>query len=318
MEDEWATSHVTLEDALSHRTGIPRHDESLDESNTTARDVVRKLRHLQATAEPRAKWQYCNMMYIAITHFVETYTGRWLGSLLRERVWEPLAMNSTFFSLSDAEAATYTSKAYLARGYSWLNRTQEYRSVAYVDSATISGAGATISNVLDYAKWLRCMMARAAPFSSAAHDTLHFPRINLPPLLDPSHIRHAGFRGVDGYALGWFISNYRGEVMVWHNGCLDGFATMMAYLPRKQWGFTIMANSGHGGVATNQILSYNLLDDVLGIPKSERLSWNAVIERDFQRAAEPLKNPAKHLYPEAPVGDKAIPLSLPLSDYSGV
>lgn len=297
---------------------MPRHDESMDESNTTIRDVVRKLRHLQATAEPRAKWQYCNMMYIVITHFIETYTGISLGSLLRARVWEPLAMNSTFFSLSDAEAATYTSKVSLARGYSWLNRTQEYRSVAYVDSATISGAGATISNVLDYAKWLRCMMAGAAPLSTAAHETLHFPRITLPTLLDPSHLRHAGFRGEDGYALGWFISNYRGEVMVWHNGCLKGFATMMAYLPRKQWGFTIMANSGHGGVPATQILSYNLLDDVLGIPKSERLSWSDVIEHDFEQAAEPLKDPLNHLYPESPVGDKAIPLTLPLSDYSGV
>ena len=293
---------------------MPRHDLSLVGWNTTVRDAVRKLRHLPGTAEPRAKWQYCNMMYLAITHFIETYTGKWLGQTLRERVWEPLAMNSTFFSLSDAEAATYTGKASLARGYSWLNKTRKYHSVAYVDSTAVSGAGATISNVLDYAKWLRCMMAGAAPLSSAAHDTLHFPRISLPP----SHVKHSGFRGADGYALGWFISNYRGEIMVWHNGGLDGFATMMAYLPRKQWGFIMMANSGQGGAAANQILSYNLLDDLLGTPESERLSWGAVIERDFERAAEPLKDPARHLYPDAPKGDKAIPLTLPLSDYSGV
>lgn len=293
---------------------MPRHDLSLNGFNTTVRDVVRKLRHLPMTAEPRAEWQYSNMMYITITHLIETYTGGGLGKTLRERIWEPLGMASTFFSLSDAEAATYTGKASLARGYSWQNRTREYRSVSYMDSEAISGAGAVISNVLDYAKWLRCMISRAAPLSSAAHDSMRFPRINLPV----SDFRHDGFRGVDGYALGWFMSNYRGEVMIWHTGGLDGFATMMAYLPRRQWGFTMMANGGSGGAATHEILSYRLLDDLLEVPESERLSWSAELERMFERAAEPLKNPAKHLYPDAPLGDKAIALSLPLSHYTGV
>lgn len=297
---------------------MPRHDLSLVGSNTTVRDGVQKLRHLQMTAEPRTKWQYCNLMYIAVSHFIETYTGTLLGRTLSERIWKPLAMDNTFFSLSDAEAATYTGKASLARGYSWLNKTREYLNVPYVDSDVVSGAGATISNVLDYAKWLRCLMARAPPLSSAAHDALHFPRINLPLLLPPQDTKHSGFRGVDGYALAWFISNYRGEVMIWHPGGLLGFATMMAYLPRKQWGFTIMANSGQGGRRANQILSFELLDDILGTPESERLSWSTVLERDVERAAEPLRDPARHLYPDAPLGDKAIPLTLPLSYYSGV
>ena len=293
---------------------MPRHDLSLEGYRTTVRDVVRKLRHLPMTAEPRAKWQYCNMMYIALSHFIETYTGKWLGEILRERIWAPLAMDSTFFSLSDAEAATRTGKTSLARGYLWLNRTREYRSVSYMDSDSVSGAGATISNVLDYAKWLRCMMTRAAPLSPAAHDALQFPRINLPPF----PYENTGFRGVYGYALGWITSNYRGEVMIWHNGGLDGFATMMAYLPRRQWGFAIMTNSGPGGAASHQILSYRLLDDLLGTPDSERMSWSAVIERSFEQETEALKNPARHLYPDTPLGDKAIRLTLPLSHYSGV
>ena len=293
---------------------MPRHDLSMEESRTPVRDVVRKLRHLPMTAEPRARWQYCNMMYITVSHFIETYTGTWLGKILRERIWAPLAMDSTFFSLSDAEAATYTGKASLARGYLWLNHTREYRNLSYMESDLASGAGAVISNVLDYTKWLRCMMTRAAPFSPAAHEALRFPRINLPPFA----VQHAGYRGVYGYALGWFTSNYRGEVMIWHNGALDGFATMMAYLPRRQWGFAIMTNSGPGGTASHQILSYRLLDDLLGTPDSERMSWSAVIERSFQQEKEALKDPARHLYADAPLGDRAIPLSLPLSHYCGV
>lgn len=292
---------------------MPRHELSWEGSHDTVRGVVRGLRHLQMTAEPRTRFQYCNLMFITVTHFIEKLTGKWLGRFLWERLWEPLAMDSTFFSLSDAEAATHISKASLARGYLWLNRSQEYRAASYIDSAAMSGAGAIISNVLAYTKWLRCMMTRAAPLSPAAHDTLHFPRINIPP----SFLDHAGFRGIHGYGLGWLISNYRGEPMIWHNGGLEGFATMMAYLPRKQWGFAMMANTVLGGTAAEQILSFDLLDDFLGTPESERLSWSAVIERGLGQATEVLKHPARHLFPDAPLGDKAIPLSLPLSHYSG-
>lgn len=28
LQDEWATNHLTLEDAVCHRTGMPRHDKA--------------------------------------------------------------------------------------------------------------------------------------------------------------------------------------------------------------------------------------------------------------------------------------------------
>ena len=145
-------------------------------------------------------------------------------------------------------------------------------------------------------------MARAPPLSSAAHDALRFPGINL----SPQYVTLYGFRTLDGY---WLA--HRGEDMIWHTGDLPGLAFMMACLPRKQWAFTIMANSGQGGKPANQILPFKFLD-------GERLSWATTLEREVERAAEPLRDPERHLYPDATLGDKAIPFTLPLSHYSGV
>ena len=291
---------------------MPRHDWSYRDPNTTIQAAVRKLRHLQMTAEPRTKWQYCNMMYISVSHFIETWTGRWLGEILRERIWKPLGMDNTFFSLSDAEAAASAGKISLAQGYLWHNRTQEYSNLAQMDADVVSGAGNTISNVLDYTKWLRCMLAMAPPLSPTAHKNLHFPRINF------RFIEHSGFRGADGYSLGWMISNYRGELVIWHPGGMANFGIIMAYLPERQWGFTIMANSGPGGRTAWEILSFRLLDDLIGAPESERLPWGAVVEHDLQKEREILENPIRSLYPDAPLGDNAIPLALPLAHYTGV
>lgn len=63
---------------------------------------------------------------------------------------------------------------------------------------------------------------------------------------------------------------------------LRGFATMMAYLPQRKWNFTIMANFVEGGIIVNEILSYQLLDRLLGTSHSERPSGSAVTDRTVQ------------------------------------
>ena len=312
LADEYASNHVTIEDALSHRTGMPRHDLSYGGPNVTVRDVVRNLRNLPLTAEIRTRFQYCNMMYIVISHFIETRTGMWLGDFLRKRIYEPLRMSSTFFSLSDAQKATASGGPSLATPYYWTNKTKNYHPIPWLDAPQESGCGATISNVLDYTKWLRCMMTGCALLSPAGHHALHSPRTISGPLTEEM----TGFRGFEAYALGWEVSNYRGEVMIWHTGGLPGFTSVMMYFPRLQWGLTMMANSGEGGAI--QILIIKLIDDMLGIPEQERFDWAPVMELHELLELETLKN-AKHLlYPNAPKGKDSIPLSLPLESYAGV
>ena len=71
-------------------------------------------------------------------------------------------------------------------------------------------------------------------------------------------------------------------------------------------------------MTAHQILSYGLLDNWLGTPEDERLSWSTVTDRVLQEATEALKNATKRLYSDSPLGDDAIPLTLPLSHYAGV
>jgi CubicO group peptidase (beta-lactamase class C family) len=96
LENDYTTNHITIEDALSHRSGLPGHDRSYGGSNTTIKDIVRSLCHLPLTTEPRTKYQYCNMMFMTASHVIETVTGRKLGDLMREWIWEPLGMDATF------------------------------------------------------------------------------------------------------------------------------------------------------------------------------------------------------------------------------
>ena len=315
LTDEYTSGHATLEDALSHRTGLPRHDLTVGGPNVTVRDVVRNFRHLPMTAEIRTKFQYCNLMYIAVSHFIETWTGMWLGDFLRTRIYKPLGMASTFFTLQDVQKSAASGGPSLATPYYWNNQSKTYHDIPWLDAPQDSGCGAMISNVLDYAKWLRCMMTESAPLSPSGHRALRWPRTSG-GISDEELDRLAGFRGVGAYALGWQVSNYRGEEMIWHTGGLPGFSTIMMYFPRLQWGLAMMANGGTGGAI--QVLVFNLIDDMLDIPKEERYDWAPSLEQMEQRALEKSKNARTVMYPNAPKEEDSIPLSLPLESYAGV
>ena len=236
----------------------------------------------------------------------------WLGDFLKKRIYEPLSMKSTFFSLKDAQAAASAGGGPLATPYYWLNHSQVYSQMAWLDAPQNSGAGGTISNVLDYAKWIRCHMTNSAPLSQAGHEAIHLPRMISGPLMDGS----TGFQGSEAYAFGWSVSSYRGETMLWHTGGLPGFTSIMLYLPRPQWGMTMMTNGGDGSVI--QVLMFKMLDDMLDIPERERYDWTSDIELKHKGAFKELKNATDVLYPHAPKGKAAIPLSLPLASYAGV
>jgi CubicO group peptidase (beta-lactamase class C family) len=113
LSDEYATIHTTIEDALSHRSGFPRHDYAIggnyDGQEPSLRGMVRAMRHLPLTAEPRTRFQYSNQMYGVASHVIETLTGSWLGDVLNEKIWEPLNMKATVSLLDTCNLTTSSS-----------------------------------------------------------------------------------------------------------------------------------------------------------------------------------------------------------------
>jgi len=51
LQDPWATTHITIEDALSHRTGMPRHDRAHARSYDGGRTVA-SVRDINSVISP--------------------------------------------------------------------------------------------------------------------------------------------------------------------------------------------------------------------------------------------------------------------------
>lgn len=276
LQDDHVTTHTTIEDALSHRSGLPRHDLAYGEPDDTSATVVKRIRYLPMTAEPRTTFQYCNIMYAVATDLLETLTGLKLETILREKFWKPLGMSSTSFSEVEA-----TGK--LARGYYWDDSLttgghvshSHYVSEPYINLSSISGAGATISCVNDYALWVKAYLdvansTKPINFSSPINPTLYrdvlTPRtISQPPFGVPA----PGFLTPQLYALGWFTFSISGYTIVAHGGGVPGFGTIVLFLPDEGYGIVTMGNTAGTSNIVGNLIALVLLERKLGLSSEE-------------------------------------------------
>lgn len=314
LQDEWATTHLTLEDILCHRSGMPSHDRALGfftrskptddkgKPRPATRETVRLLRHLPLSKEPRTTFQYNNAMYDTAQHVIETLTGQWLGAFLRERIWLPLGMSGTYFGPDDASE----SEEDLASGYYYDEEKRQYVNVPNLHETAPSGAGAIISNAEDYSKWIRAVMTRSNVLPPSTWDDVLRPRM-LTPEVKP-------FTGPYAYALGWRTGVYRGQRFYQHSGGLDAYSTWIIVLPDVQFGVATFANTAGSGAYVVRSLAWHLVEEKMGIPRFERFGWNEQGRQAIKEGIKMARTARDHFYPA--VSDPQAS-TLPLESYIG-
>ncbi|MCJ1401467.1 hypothetical protein MMC11_004681 [Xylographa trunciseda] len=313
LPNEYSTAHCSIEDALSHRSGMFRHESSYGGEFDTPQKIVRSLRHLPLNRELRTHFEYCNQMYIAASHALETVTGEWLGKTLKEGIWDPLEMKSTFLALGDARKAVESGDLKLAQGY--LHREaggeckqEEYEPEAPMSFPEISGAGCIISNVLDYAKWIKAWLNQSAPLSEKIVTAVTTPRSIMAPSEKP-------WDGAVTYSLGWSECTYEGERVLTHSGALIGFGAKVLILPNRKWGAALFANTAITSNCAAEALVMHLVDELLELPAAKRFEGTEKSSDLLKKNTPPPSKTKKDLYPNALEPGK--PHTLPLEDYAG-
>ncbi|KAK6001313.1 hypothetical protein QM012_002644 [Aureobasidium pullulans] len=243
LEDDYYTSHITLEDALSHRSGLPRHDLAYGWSegkDPDALDIIATMRDMPLTAGPRTKWQYCNLMYGTVGQALEMLSGMRFGDVLRKLIWEPIGMRSTTTSIKEAATARDGGgQKRLSRGYFWKN--DHYLPEPYVNLDPLAGAGATISSINDYALWIQALLNAftndSSPITQEIYRDVTGARTIMPGLFG----RIEDFPLL--YALGWINIMAGPHRVITHSGSVTGFGTNVYILPDEEIGLVTMANT---------------------------------------------------------------------------
>nr|XP_023908629.1 uncharacterized protein LOC112020302 [Quercus suber]POF15602.1 protein flp [Quercus suber] len=305
------TDDITLEDILSHRSGVSRADESYLKSDD-ARSVTRNLRNLEVAAPIRNTYIYCNMMYTVATYLIEKTSDRSFAEFLHEHFFRPLRMASTHLGPDASKSAGLADR--IATGHYWSDVTNSFIRLPAQEQPEGQGAGSIITSANDYLKWVQALMHQDSPITEKIQRALMKPRIFEDP--DLGEKPRDPFTSWLAYGLGLESYYYRGIKVVKHDGLYDGFASTHFFLPDQNFGGVILTNAESGSELV-YILQAELIDAFLQVPHAERPDWDALAtasaaEDDDPETAASLR---RQLYPAFDGSPQ--PHTVPLQQYVG-
>ena len=178
----------------------------------TLQEFVEKLAEVPLLYEPGSRWSY-SMSTDVCGYLVEVISGQSFESFLQERLFEPLDMPDTGFSVSDAQLERFA--ACYERAPDKSLRLQDDPETSRYRSAPVapSGAGGLVGTVSDYANFCE-MLLQEGQFRGR--------QIIGRPILELMRRNHLGDQSLAQMAVGGFSETSNDGV-----GFGLGFATTM-------------------------------------------------------------------------------------------
>ena len=221
---------VTVHHLLTHSSGIPSYT-GLAEFRTTImanpqtpQSLIDYVKGRALEFEPGAEFRYNNSGYVLLGMIVEAVTGMPWGEALRERIIEPLGMET---------AGVYDSREIvpdLADGYNHM--PSGYVHAMPWNMTAADAAGAMYARPRDLWVWDRALRDRRVFEEAATYDLFYGPHL-------------------EGYGYGWFVVEMEigGESVriIEHGGGLDGFITGFRRMP-KDGHLIVIADNTMGNV----------------------------------------------------------------------
>jgi len=259
-------SNVTLRDMLSHRTGVTRHDFIWFKSPFTRKELFDRLKYLEPQQPMRTTFLYNNLMFAAVGQIVEIESGKRWEDFVRERIFTPLGMNTTCYTIADMLKQPDYGVPFREKRDSF----ELYKIPYYEDTEGVAPAGAVISNIDELSHWLIALMndgkysGKQVLPSSVLKATLQ-PAIALP---------NAGGEALgywelinSAYGMGRWTASYRGKLLTYHGGDLPGFHSQVSFMPNDKIGVIVLVISDHSAPLYN-IISYNVYERLLGMDQT--------------------------------------------------
>ena len=311
--DPVVTRMMTVRDLLCHRSGLPLGAGDLMQfplSDHSRADIVHGLRFLPFERGFRSGYAYDNILYVVAGVLIERVTGMSYEDYMTTAVLRPLGMTHAVADRALVRTANVAARH--ARPGPPVVGIGPLKVVQPDESTAGSPAGGNHAGAREMALWLQTQLARGVTpagrrlWSEADAAEMWTPQIVTradggPTADDPGH-------GVlETYALGWFVTDFRGHRMLRHSGGLTGQVTQTALLPEQGIGVAVLTNTDDRASAQ---LRSALLDHALGVPAFD---WLAAAQR--VRAGNEAKARAA-----AGQGDFQPPPggpSLPLAAYAG-
>lgn len=268
------TPRFTLRQILTHTSGLPRlgdFDYTRADRDVTEAEMMAAVEHAKLANAPGLQSVYSNFAISLLGPLLARVAPeKSYRETIAKRITAPLGMTSTTFDPST------TPGAELATPY---GKPDDPKPKTLWRLGASEASGGLWSSLDDMTKYLGFQLAawpaRAdedkGPIKRASLREAHTGAFPMSLSAEVKKEKTQAFSSSVG--LTWQVeASCEFSRMVWHNGGIDGFRAVMAFLPDHGVGFVILANSIEIDV---EDLQYELLEDIAAAKLEPRVAQAA-------------------------------------------
>ncbi len=272
LYDKFASEQMTPRDLVTHRSGLPRHDALWYASGLSRKEIYDRMRYLEPSKEFRTAWQYQNLMFMTAGYLASKVADVPWEDHVRQKVFVPLDMRTSNFSVSDLQKSAEAAKPYM-------KIKDTVREVPYRNIDQIGPAGSINSTVEEMIHYVQFHLDKGKyngkqVLSEAIVKQMQTQQIVMPGEPEDKEL------GAMTYGMGFFVTTYQGRKLVDHGGNIDGFSALVSFMPKENMGMVILTNANGSPVPT--VVARNVYDRLLGL---EQVEWTKRL-KDAQAKAK--------------------------------
>ena len=233
VADVKASEMITVRQLLNMASGIPQsigqeQIANVDLSDSAIENNVRALAKIELIAPPGERYEYSNSNYVTLGMIIQAVTGQSYETYIREHIFQPLDMQNSFASKTEAQQDG------LAVGYQkWFGIPVASPNLPF--SRGSLPAGQLNMSVEDFGHYLIAQLndgnyQGVSVLSPAGIAELHHPDIQMPG-------------STNFYGMGWEVQQYQNVQVIGHNGAVPGYTTGMFLVPEKNMAVALVMNT---------------------------------------------------------------------------
>ena len=287
LSDPEVTPRITLADLFSAASGLPRRDAeiSFEADAYSPQELIAAVKALPLTAPLGQRFHYSNQAFALGGYAAAAADGAAPSDLrdgyfrsVQHHVLNPLGMTRSTFRLDDVlRSGDYASPH--ATGLTGAPAPIPLQTDERFVSA-VAPAGALWASARDMARYLQMQLdGGVAPDGTRVVSAENLartwqPGVAVPP--DPN-IPTAVSAGLARYALGWFVGNYDGQMLISHSGGTYGFSSEIAFLPEADLGIVVLTNEAPCGALVAFAAQYRLFELVFNQEPAAEEAFDAYL-----------------------------------------
>jgi len=256
------TQKMTFRHTLCMCSSIPEHKEpiTVQYSKMTAEDVMDMMETVPLSGTFEHTFNYSTPIVAVGGYLAALADGGEYGNLARaytdvmqERLFDPMEMTSSTFSIEDVVASGDYATPYYSTLAGFKPLSPEIDGGMFMPMAP---GGALWSTADDLGKYLIMLLNGGV----AVNGQRVVSAENLSYLWQPQ----IAIDSQVSYGLGWYVENYHGLTVIHHCGGSAGFASELVVIPKLDIGFALLANQMDQVRPIGRMATYRLLEMLTG------------------------------------------------------